>query len=166
LELERGSPPVTAESIERSYGGALAASRAYLRDMGAVERLADDMLRVEPDRIRILNRTELEAYGIGERNADGDAQKRAIELETLNGRSAQAYGLNRAEYIRRQAMAEKTCKLGSYTAPGDGPDFSIYGEPVDGPRETPAEWLARSLQVEEKGWSRCYMTVMKLGRAS
>ena len=39
-----------------------------------LDRLAEDMQRIEPDRIRFLNRTELEAYGIGERNAEGDAQ--------------------------------------------------------------------------------------------
>jgi hypothetical protein len=169
IPMERGGVPVTADAIERAYGGGLQAARAYLREMGAAERLADDMLRIEPNRIRILTRPELENYSIGERGPDGDIQKKAIQLETLNLKAAQAYGLSRAEYMRREAIVEKSCKLDGYAAPGTLPDFSIYGELVGEvdphKNESWASWLARSAKVEEEGWSSCYKTVMRSGHA-
>jgi hypothetical protein len=67
LLMNRSSGPVTAEAVEREYSGVLQTSRAYLREMGAAEKLADDMLRIEPNRMRLLTRTELEGYGIGDR---------------------------------------------------------------------------------------------------
>jgi len=158
--------------IERAYGGILQSARIYLREMGATERLADDMLRIDPASMRMLTRPELEVYGIGERNADEDPQRRAIFLEAIQLKIAQAYGLSRAEFMRREAIVDKSCKLDSYAGPGELPDFSIYGrtveEVLEDPNDTKESWISwrdRSAKVEEEGWTRCYKTVMRLGRA-
>jgi len=131
--------------------------RIYFRDMGATENLANDMLAIDPDRMRYLSRAVLDSYGIGERRAEGDPEQRAIALETLQLKSAQAYGLDRREYMRRQALIEKNCTLDA-----DRGGYTAYGERVL-MGET-AEQLKPDLEYEAAAWSRCFKSILTYGR--
>jgi hypothetical protein len=76
-------------------------------------------------------------------------------------KSANAYRLDRLEYMRREALIEKTCKLDVFTAPGEVPDFSAYGIAADEPEPSPAELLKRAIANEEAGWSQCFKWIMR-----
>jgi hypothetical protein len=89
--------------------------RAYLREMNVSERLADDMLSVEPDRVRILTRAELKGYGLADPDP-AERQRRAIENEVMDAREANQLGLDRSEHTRRKALGENICV---YTAAGE-----------------------------------------------
>jgi hypothetical protein len=49
------SGDVSAENVNAAYQGMLQGLRAYLREMNVVEGLADAMLRIDPENIRLLN---------------------------------------------------------------------------------------------------------------
>jgi hypothetical protein len=49
-------------------------------------------------------------------------------MEMLDLKSAQAWGLGRPEFMRREAIVKKSCKLDSYWPPGEVSSFDIYGE--------------------------------------
>jgi hypothetical protein len=59
------------DAVIHNYRELVKQVRDYLTDMGVAPRLLDEMLRIEPNDVRYLTRTELEAYGLGE-GAPGD----------------------------------------------------------------------------------------------
>jgi hypothetical protein len=83
--------------------------RAYLREMNVSERLADDMLAIEPQRIRVLTSAELTDYGL-ERVDPAEQQRRAVENEARDVEEANRLGLDRMEYTRRKTLAESLCQ--------------------------------------------------------
>src|SRR5262245_50470427 len=82
--------------------------RAYLREMNVSERLADEMLATEPDKVRFLTPSELKAYGLWATDP-AEQEKRAIENETRDVQEANKLGLERREYIRRKVLGEHLC---------------------------------------------------------
>jgi hypothetical protein len=53
------------------------------------------MLRIDPDRVRYLSREELNGFGLGEGAPNVDVQTKAAWKETVELKSASAYGLSR-----------------------------------------------------------------------
>lgn len=62
LEVQRQE--VSSENVRELYQQMLQEIRSYFREMNVSEQLADAMLRIEPDKIRLLNVAALESYGL------------------------------------------------------------------------------------------------------
>lgn len=107
--------PLTGDQVKNAYRAMLQDMRAYLREMNVSERLADDMLATEPERVHILTPTELEAYGLAGVDP-GEQQRRAIEKEARDVQEANQLGLDRREYTRRKMLGETLCL---YTKAGE-----------------------------------------------
>jgi ATP-dependent protease ClpP protease subunit len=103
------------EQIKSFYANMLQAMRAYLKEMNVSERLADDMLKTEPEAVHFLSEEELSAYGLAGIDP-GEQQRRAIEKEAQDVQEAKGLGLDRLEYIRRKALGDRICEYtsGSY----------------------------------------------------
>jgi ATP-dependent protease ClpP protease subunit len=98
----------TPDQISNTYRSVLQNMRAYLREMNVSERLADEMLATEPDKVRFLIPSELKAYGLWATDPV-EQEKRAIENETRDVQEANKLGLDRREYIRRKVLGEHLC---------------------------------------------------------
>ena len=109
--------------------------RTYLREMNVVENLADDMLRTNPEHMRVLREDELTRYGLTETDP--------AALEAMEIQEAKALGLDRKEYMRRKLLVEHSCggSIPLYAdcrrnilKSGNVPqvDFSQYGRPYGG----------------------------------
>ena len=92
---------VSPKDIASSYERMLQNMRAYLREMNLSEGLADAMLQVNPEQMRVLNRTEMAKFGLTE--VDPVAQ------ETFDLQQAQLLRIDRQEYMRRKSLAEERC---------------------------------------------------------
>ena len=103
----------SADKIQNDYGSAVDGMRDYLRQMNVDPRLADQMLRIDPDRVRYLTRAELDGFGIGEGAPSPDVEKLAKLKEAVAVKAANAYGLSRLEYMRRDDLIERMCQLGT-----------------------------------------------------
>jgi ATP-dependent protease ClpP protease subunit len=95
------SRPVAPADVSKHYANLLQEIRSFLREMNVSEQLADDMLAIEPANVRYLSRDELMKYGL--RDVD------PVEQETRDLQEAQSLGLDRGEYIRRQALQKTSC---------------------------------------------------------
>jgi ATP-dependent protease ClpP protease subunit len=89
------------EELQSGYEQMLRNMRTYLRDMNVSERLAEDMLKVAPADVRYLSDDDLKNYGL--------VWKDPIEQETLDLEEAQSLGVDRSEFIRRQALQKTKC---------------------------------------------------------
>jgi ATP-dependent protease ClpP protease subunit len=105
---------VTAEQVKEAYGRMLQDLRAYLKEMDVSERLADDMLAIEPENVRFLTKSQLEGYGLSG-VARTEQQTKATENEARVVLSAKNLGIDRAEYNRRKALGEQICPSSSTT---------------------------------------------------
>lgn len=95
------SKPVSSEGVQSGYLEMLGAMRVYLRAMNVSEGLADDMLKVAPAEIRYLSQGDLNNYGLGFVDP--------VDQETEDLEDARRSGLDRSEYIRRQAIQKTKC---------------------------------------------------------
>jgi hypothetical protein len=115
--------PLTTDQVRNSYTAMLKDMRAYLHEMNVSERLADDMLATEPERVRILTGTELSRYGLAGVDP-AEQRKRAIDNEVRDVQEANKLGLDRREYTRRKALGERQC---AYTTVGQAvTDYSDF----------------------------------------
>jgi hypothetical protein len=99
--LEVPPQKVSPEGVKLFYGRMLQEIRSYFREMNILEQLADAMLRVEPENMRLLTKGELDAYGL--------TQQDPIDKELEQLRAAQQLGVSRAEYMRRLQLIDQTC---------------------------------------------------------
>jgi hypothetical protein len=97
-EVPKGE--ITADKITEQFQTMLKELRAYFHEMNVNEQLADTMLRIEPERMRVLNHAELNRYGL---TTEDPIAREINELKT-----AQKYGLSRQEYMSRKALASTT----------------------------------------------------------
>lgn len=95
------SLPPTPAGLRISYEQMLRDMREYLREMNVSERLADDMLQVEPAVVRYLSHDEMVGYGLTIYDP--------VEQETIDLEAAHAWGLDRREYMRRDAVRLGIC---------------------------------------------------------
>ena len=93
--------PLTSTAVQGAYDQTLQSIRLFLREMNVGDRLADDMVRIVPEQVRFLTASELDGYGLGERDP--------VYHETLELAQAQKYGLDRREYMRRKALVDREC---------------------------------------------------------
>jgi hypothetical protein len=95
------SQPVSPEKVKIGYAEMLNSMRVYLRAMNVSEGLADDMLKVSPAEMRYLSHDDLNNYGLSFHDP--------VEQETIDLEDARRLGLDRGEYVRRQAIQKKKC---------------------------------------------------------
>jgi ATP-dependent protease ClpP protease subunit len=115
LELNRQE--VSAENVKDSYQRMLQEIRSYFREINVSDQLADAMLRIEPEEVRLLDDVALSNYGLTPTDP--------IEQETQDLQDAKAWGLNRQEYIRRKSTAARMCP-GKYNFGAPDPDSECY----------------------------------------
>jgi hypothetical protein len=101
LNQSVGAQLQPADQLRSNYENMLQTIRAYLRDMNVSERLAEDMLKIAPANVRYLSNQDLNGYGL--------SYVDPIEQETIDLEDAQSIGLDRREYIRRQALQDTRC---------------------------------------------------------
>ena len=101
LNQSVGAQLQPADQVRSNYENMLQTIRAYLRDMNVSERLAEDMLKIAPANVRYLSNQDLNGYGL--------SYVDPIEQETIDLEDAQSIGLDRREYIRRQALQDTRC---------------------------------------------------------
>jgi ATP-dependent protease ClpP protease subunit len=102
LSLPTEAQRLNATDVRLGYAELLKQIRAYLREMNVTEQLADDMLAIDPSDVRYLLYPDLKKYGL--------VTYDPIEQETRDLMEAQRMGLDRADYIRRQALAKRKCR--------------------------------------------------------
>jgi hypothetical protein len=117
--------------------------------MGVASRLLDEMLRIEPNYVRYLSRTDLDAFSLGEGPPGDDIETVASLKEAATIKIAAAYGLSRLEYNRRSALIDRTCKFDNYQSPFEPVDFGAYGRSVEELQMSKRELLAHDLETEE-----------------
>jgi hypothetical protein len=104
----RIDPSWSADRFKDAYRATLQQIRSYLREMNVSERLADDMLAIEPEKVRFLTEAELAGYGLlGVDRAEQET--RPIENEIRDIEEANRLGLDRREYTRRKALGAAQC---------------------------------------------------------
>jgi len=101
---------VKTDQVKQAYLRMLQDMRSYLREMDIPQRLADDMLAVEPERVHILSKAELTEYRLAGVDP-AEQQRRAIEKEARDVDEANQLGLDRKEYTRRKSLGEKTMRI-------------------------------------------------------
>lgn len=137
--LEVPKEVVSPDNIRDLFQKMLQDIRSYFREMNVSEQLADAMLRISPENMRLLNSVALNGYGL----TDEDP----IARETMELNVAQQHGLSRQEYMRRKALAKSWC-VGETTVcyrkiietgkvdpqvSRDAVDFSEFGRPAIDP---------------------------------
>ena len=89
------------DSVQREHRRITTLAKAYLEEVNVSPTLFDAMMRIPPERIRILSQSELEIYGIAETDP--------IEQELADAAEARKYGLSKTDYLRRRAVADTKC---------------------------------------------------------
>jgi hypothetical protein len=106
--------PLTTDQVRSAYTAMLQDIRTYLREMNISERLADDMLATEPERVHVLTKAELKSYGLAGLDP-AEQQRRAIGNEAWDVYEANKLGLDRREYTRRKSLGIDSCIYNSTT---------------------------------------------------
>ena len=86
------------------------------------------MLRVEPEDLRLLNKSEPEGFGLTPTDP--------IEKELEDLRAAQELGVSRAEYMRRMHLIEDTCKAPDISISLEAPEWKRFNVCFDTIYET------------------------------
>jgi len=76
-------------------------AREYLEEVNVSPALWDAMMRVPPERIRVLARPELDNFGITELDP--------VEQELEDAAEARKYGLSKLEFMRRKGQIDVFC---------------------------------------------------------
>jgi Clp protease len=100
--------PLTTDQVRSGYTAMLQDMRIYLREMNVSERLANDMLATEPERVHVLTGAELKSYGLAGLDP-AEQQRRAIGNEARDVYEANQLGLDRQEYTRRKSLGISLC---------------------------------------------------------
>jgi hypothetical protein len=89
---------LTPEKIKELYLQMLQDIRAYFREMNVSEQLADAMLHIDPEKLRLLDDDALNSYGL--------TPEDPIEQEAHDLDDARDLGINRQEYMRRKTLKD------------------------------------------------------------
>lgn len=87
------------QQAQQDYRATQDKAKEFLRDMNLSDRLYDAMVQVPSEQMRILNFDELEYFGLN--LAD------PVEVEYVDSLGAAKYGISKAEYLKRKAVADK-----------------------------------------------------------
>ncbi len=110
--------PFSMDTSSRSYSEAQEEYRRnasivkrYLFDMNISNSLYDAMIRVPPERIKILSDSEMSQFGLN--------QDDPVEEEISDSYSARKYGLTKMEYLARKQEVKQTCENLPYYGDAD-----------------------------------------------
>lgn len=87
------------QQAQQDYRATQDKAKAFLRDMNLSDRLYDAMVQVPSEDMRNLDFTELEYFGLNLTDP--------VEGEYMDSAGAAKYGINKAEYLKRKAVADK-----------------------------------------------------------
>lgn len=93
---------VTAESQKARYAELEDIVKSYLAEVNISAQLYDDMMRIPPNRIKILTAREMQLYGLSEDDPYDNAASIA--------RAAKKLGISTQEYIARSMRADAECE--------------------------------------------------------
>jgi len=100
--------PFSSSTEKRDYQSVQAEQRrlaklatTYLEEVNVSPALWDAMMRVPPERLRLLARPELENFGITELDP--------VEQELEDAAEARKYGLSKLEFMRRKSQIDMSC---------------------------------------------------------
>lgn len=103
-------------------------AKEYLEEMNVSPSLYDAMVRVPPEKVRLLSPTELEQFGITKTDP--------VWEEVVDANLARTYGLSKTEYLRRKGRVDIVCarELRHLQTGGDGQSYvncrdRIFGTP-------------------------------------
>jgi len=91
-----------AEKEKSKYQAIQSDIEKYLTEMNIDARLYREMLLVPPQNMKVLNRAELDGYGLAQNDVYAD------EAQAMN--RAKELGISRSEYAARQLTAQRVCK--------------------------------------------------------
>jgi hypothetical protein len=91
----------TASAQKQNYERLEKEVKAYLQAMNVPAELYDHMIRIPPEKVKVLNRDELQRYGLSEDDPYEDAARVAGIAKSM--------GITAEELIRRQAKANTEC---------------------------------------------------------
>ena len=107
----------TYDSVQMEQRRLAKLAKEYLEEMNVSPLLYDAMVRVPPEQIRLLSRSDLERFGITETDI--------VEHEVHDAGEARKYGLSKTEYLRRKSQADISCKGELERGKADG-NFNSY----------------------------------------
>lgn len=95
----------TANLQKQNYERLEAEVKAFLRGVNIPPELYDHMLRIPPDKVKVLSKDELQRYGLSENDPYEDAARIAGVAASM--------GITAEELVRRQATANANCSSGN-----------------------------------------------------
>lgn len=96
------------EQVQHAYVAMTEDIRSYLREMNVSEKLADDMMAVEPEEVQYLSISQLTNYGLGIVDP--------VAKEDWELKQSRKLGISRTEYMRRQETIDALCRSPSTIA--------------------------------------------------
>ena len=115
----------TASAQKQQYQHLEKEVKAFLQAVNIPQELYDHMIRIPPERVKILSPDELQRYGLNEDDPYEEAARVAG--------AAQSLGISAQEYIRRQAKANAECISGNRRE--DGRCYQRHGVLQDRPHD-------------------------------
>jgi len=89
------------EAVQQDQRRLAKLAKDYLEEVNVSTSLYDAMIRIPPEKMRLLSRADLEHFGIG----DVDN----VEQELDDAGQARKYSLSKTEYLRRKVQVENVC---------------------------------------------------------
>lgn len=93
--------PISASEMKKEFDSWDSDARRFLAEVNVSMRLWDDMVRIPPEKVRILSEEELS--GLGLKGED------PVSEEITDSNNARHYGLSKVEYLQRKSLALRTC---------------------------------------------------------
>jgi len=92
---------ITTTEIKKLRDENIKAIKDYLNFMDVSERIVDDMLSIEPSKIKILSDADLEKYRLSVPDSNYE--------EKVTSKDARQYNLSSAEYRKKKVIADSKC---------------------------------------------------------
>lgn len=92
---------VSPGDMKKEFDSWDADARNFLSEVNVSARLWDEMIRIPPEKVRVLSSDELVSFGL--QGEDPVAE------EITDSNSARYYGLSKSEYLQRKSLAFRTC---------------------------------------------------------
>jgi len=116
---------ITADKITEQFQTTLDEIRAYFHEMNVNEQLADAMLQIEPEHMRVLSRAELGSYGHNSRRPNCARDK---GIENRSKVRLEPGGVHEQKGTRRQVLREpRHVLLSKHPKNGKGRPAGITG---------------------------------------
>ena len=96
-----GDNATTASAQKQQYERLEKKVKPFLQEMNIPQELYDHMIRIPPDKVKILSPDDLQRYGLNENDPYEDAATTAIVAKSL--------GISSEEAIRRMAKVKAEC---------------------------------------------------------